>query len=154
MVISYILVRMCCTFCRLLSRVVAFADTWSNYLVRTLIEVPFLTTILILPINFTICGALAMIISILLYFVKLTRMYEDYLEELLMASFQHFNWFKRFKRTRRERSIRNTSQDIYDHFVLFLLFSFTAMPAIPSVLVWAKNFRYYRYITKNNFFLL
>lgn len=138
------MIRISCTFCRLLSRVIAYTNTWSNYFVRTLIEVPFLMTIIILPLNFAICGALTMIISLLLYFTKLTRMYENYLEELFMASLQHFKWFKGFKRTKSEESNdrKYTSENVYNHLVLFLLFSFTAILAIPSILVWAKNFRY------------
>lgn len=85
-----------------------------------------------------------MLISVFLYFLKLTRMYEDYLEDILMAPLQHFNWFKRMKSTRsNEENNRSISQDIYNHLVLFLLCSFAAIPAIPSVLVWAKNFRYH-----------
>ncbi|XP_032663634.1 GPI inositol-deacylase [Odontomachus brunneus] len=139
---------------RLLSRVIAYTDTWSNYFVRTLVEVPFLMTIIILPLNFAICGALTMIISLLLYFMKLTRMYENYLEQLLMASLQHFKWFKRFKRSRNEESNnRSTSENVYNHLVLFLLFSFTAIPAIPSVLVWAKNFSYDKRLTTEDHIL-
>lgn len=82
-----------------------------------------------------------MIISVFLYFLKLTRMYEDYLEEILMTSLQHFDWFKRFKSVREENA-RSPSQEIYNHLILFLLWAFTAIPAIPAVLVWAKNFRY------------
>lgn len=68
-------------------------------------------------------------------------MYEDYMEEILMALLQHFEWFKDFKSVREENN-RSTSQEIYNHFILFLLWTFAAIPAIPSVLVWAKNFRY------------
>lgn len=85
-----------------------------------------------------------MLISIFLYFLKLTRMYEDYLEDILMAPLQHFNWFKRMKNIKsNEENDRSISQEIYNHLVLFLLCSFAAIPAIPSVLVWAKNFRYH-----------
>ncbi|EFN88696.1 GPI inositol-deacylase, partial [Harpegnathos saltator] len=126
---------------KFLARAIAFSTTWMDWLLHGLNEIPLLTTVLIVSLTMTTCGALAMIVSVLLYYVKLTRMYEDYLEELLMASLQHFDWLKRFKFTgSREKSDR--SQEIYNHLVLFLLWSFAAIPAIPSVLVWAKNFSY------------
>lgn len=75
-------------------------------------------------------------------------MYENYLEEILLAPLQHFNWFKRWKNTKNEEendllntSQKSISQEIYNQLLLFLLYSFAAIPAIPSVLVWAKNFR-------------
>ena len=84
-----------------------------------------------------------MIISVFLYFLKLTRMYEDYLEELLMASLAHFNWMGRFRNTKdTPEEHENTRQKIFNHLVLFILWCFTAVPAIPSALVWAKNFRF------------
>lgn len=70
-------------------------------------------------------------------------MYEDYLEELLMASLQHFNWVKRSKNTNNDSTEHeDTRQKIFNQLILFLLWCFTAIPAMPSVLVWAKNFRF------------
>jgi len=76
-------------------------------------------------------------------------MYEDYLEDILLAPLQHFNLFKRWKNAKNEEendqlntSQKNIGQEIYNRLLLFLLYSFAAIPAIPSVLVWAKNFRY------------
>lgn len=127
-------------FCRFLARAITFSTTWSDWLLNGLNQLPLITTLVILTLIPATCGALAMLISVFLYFLKLTRMYEDYLEEILMASLQHFTWFKRFKL--REENERSTNQEIYNHLILFLLWSFAAIPAIPAVLVWAKNFRY------------
>lgn len=97
-----------------------------------------------------------MIISVFLYFLNLTRMYEDYLEDLLMASLQHFNLIRQFRNSRNDpEEHENTRQKIFNHLVVFILWCFTAIPAIPSVLVWAKNFRFginlyiFRCISKN-----
>lgn len=102
---------------------------------------PFVTTILILSVIPTTCGALAMLISVFLYYLKLTRMYEDYLEKVLLASLEHFNLVKRLRSIRGGDEDENSNQNVYDHLILFLLWSFAALPAIPSILVWAKNFR-------------
>lgn len=130
-------------FFRFLARAIAFSITWSDWLLSGLNQLPFITTILVLSLIPATCGALGMLVSVFLYFLKLTRMYEDYLEDILMAPLQHFNWFKRLRRIKsEEENDRSISQEIYDHLILFLLCCFAAIPAIPSVLVWAKNFRY------------
>lgn len=128
-------------FCRILARAVTFSTTWSDWVLHILNQLPFITTVLVMSLIPATCGALAMVVSVFLYFLKLTRMYEDYLEEILISSLQHFEWFKRFKSVKEEND-RSTSQEIYNHLILFLLWTFAALPAIPSVLVWAKNFRY------------
>lgn len=126
---------------KFLARAITFSTTWSDWLLNSLNQLPFITTILVLSLIPATCGALAMVVSVFLYFLKLTRMYEDYLEEILMTSLQHFDWFKRFKNIREENT-RSPCQEIYNHLILFLLWTFTAIPAIPAVLVWAKNFSY------------
>ncbi|XP_031831739.1 GPI inositol-deacylase isoform X2 [Nomia melanderi] len=128
---------------RFLARAIAFSTTWSDWILGGLNQLPFITTIFVLSIIPATCGALAMIISVFLYFLNLTRMYEDYLEELLMASLQHFNWIKRSKDTKNNSTEHeDIRQKIFNHLILFLLWCFTAIPAMPSVLVWAKNFSY------------
>lgn len=131
---------------RFLARAIAFSTTWSDWLLGGLNQLPFITALLVLSLIPATCGALAMIVSVFLYFLNLTRMYEDYLEELLMGSLQqHFDWMARFRRTKNneteERDI-NTRQKIFNHLIFFMLWCLTAIPAVPSVLVWAKNFSY------------
>lgn len=115
--------------------------TTSDWLLGALNQLPLITTILVLSLISGTCGALAMLISVFLYFLNLMRMYENYLEELLMASLQHFNWPVRFRNMKDSKEHEDTRQKIFNHLILFLLWCFTAVPAIPSVLVWAKNFR-------------
>ena len=84
-----------------------------------------------------------MIISVFLQFLKLTRMYEDYLEELLLASMRHFNFIRRRNDRQNNDDCENecTRDRIFNEMILFLLWIFTAVPAVPPVLIWAKNFR-------------
>lgn len=129
---------------RFIARAIAFSITWSDWLLTGLNQLPFIITVLVLSLIPTTCGALGMLISVFLYFLKLTKMYEDYLEDILLAPLQHFNWFKRLKskKNAEENKDRSISQEIYNHLILFLLCTFAAIPAVPSVLVWAKNFSY------------
>ncbi|KYN04079.1 GPI inositol-deacylase, partial [Cyphomyrmex costatus] len=137
---------------RFLSRAVAFSTTWSDWLLNGLNQLPYISTIFLLSLISTTCAGLSMLISVFLYFLKLIKMYEDYLEDILAAPFQQFTWFKHLRNRSEEEeeedddesntSQRNISQEIYDHVLLFLLYVFAAIPAIPSVLVWAKNYSY------------
>ncbi|KOC65133.1 GPI inositol-deacylase, partial [Habropoda laboriosa] len=128
---------------RFLARAITFSTTWSDWLLGGLNQLPFITAILVVSLIHVTCGALAMLISIFLYFLNLTRMYEDYLEELLMASLQHFNWVGRFRNMKNNaEEHENTRQKIFNQLILFILWCFIAIPAVPSVLVWARNFSY------------
>ncbi|XP_076290092.1 GPI inositol-deacylase [Lasioglossum baleicum] len=122
---------------RFLARAVAFSTTWSDWLLGGLNQLPFVTAILVLSVIPATCGALAMLISVFLYFLNLTKMYEDFLEELFMA---YVPLFRSKKNDSEERE--DTRQKIFNHVILFLLWCFTAIPAVPSVLIWAKNFSY------------
>lgn len=130
-------------FSRFLARAITFSTTWSDWLLGGLNQIPFITAIFVLSLIPATCGALAMLLSVFLYFLNLTKMYEDYLEELLMASLQHFNWVRQSKTPKvYSEEQENTRQKIFNHLILFTLWCFTAIPAVPSVLVWAKNFRF------------
>ncbi|KAK2588928.1 hypothetical protein KPH14_001783 [Odynerus spinipes] len=143
---------------RFLARAIAFSITWADWLLGGLNQLPFFTTILVISLVPATCGALSMVISVFLYFLKLTRMYEDYLEELLMSCLQHFNFGRFFRNRVREESretSENTQQKILNHLLIFILWSFTAISAIPSVLVWAKNFSYNtRLLTEDSILLV
>lgn len=126
-----------------MARAIAFSTTWSDWLLGGLSQLPIVTTIIVISIIPATCGALAMIVSVFLQFLKLTRMYEDYLEELLLSSLRHFNLIRqRSDRPNNEEGEKeDTRQKILNQMILFLVWNFTAVPAVPSVLVWAKNFR-------------
>ena len=127
---------------RFLARAITFSTTWSDWLLGGLVnQLPIVTTGILLSIIPATCGALAMLLSIFLHFLRLTRMYEDYLEELLLASMRHFNLLKK-KEVANEQSSESIRQNILNQVLIFLFWCFTALPAIPTALVWAKNFRY------------
>lgn len=142
---------------RFLARAIAFSMTWADWLLGGLNQLPFFTTILVISLVPATCGALSMVISVFLHFLKLTRMYEDYLEELLMSCLQHFTFGRFFKSRRRTETTgtsENSQQKIINYLILFILWSFTAIAAIPSVLVWAKNFSYSTRLLTEDFILL
>jgi cytochrome b subunit of formate dehydrogenase len=128
---------------RFLAKAITFSTIWSDWLLGNLVnQLPIVAAGILLSIIPATCGALAMILSIFLHFLKLTNMYEDYLEELLLASMRRFNLLKK---NDNGESNNLTRQNIFNQVILFIFWCFAALPAIPTVLVWAKNFRYLQY---------
>lgn len=124
---------------RFLARAVTFSTTWSDWILGGLVnQLPIVTAGILLSMIPATCGALAMLLSIFLHFLRLTQMYEDYLEELLLATMRHFNLLKK---QNRNESNELTKQNILNQVLLFLFWCFAALPAVPSALVWAKDFR-------------
>ncbi|XP_014204111.1 GPI inositol-deacylase [Copidosoma floridanum] len=127
---------------RFLARAVTFSTTWSDWVLGGLVnQLPIVTAGILLSMITATCGALAMLLSIFLHFLRLTQMYEDYLEELLLATMRHFNLLKK-KKNGKSESGDSIRQNIFNQILLFLFWCFTALPAVPSALVWAKNFSY------------
>ena len=91
--------------CRFLSRIIAIPSLWFDRLLGGLDRLPILITFALLALIPATCGAIAVLLSVPLYFLKLTRMYDEYLEELLMASLRHFNPFGDRRRKRKWRYI-------------------------------------------------
>ncbi|XP_063979734.1 GPI inositol-deacylase [Diachasmimorpha longicaudata] len=132
--------------------IVLFPLSWYNWLLSegTYEHLPILSSLLVMSLISTSCGAIAMLISVIIYLLKLTRMYEEYLEELLMSSFQIIT--KKFDKFLKSRKSQKSSQEniedinprtnILNHLILFIMWTLAAIPAVPSVLVWAKNFSY------------
>ncbi|XP_043274564.1 GPI inositol-deacylase isoform X2 [Venturia canescens] len=155
---------------RFLARIVSLPSLWFEWLLDGFNRLPILTTFILISLTSATCGAIAILLSVPLYFFKLTKMWEEYLEELFMASLRHF--IPRFGRGKRKRKRRGTTTDssttetvneinfekplpvlapepskisrgiLLNHLLLFVTWSFAAIPATPSALVWAKNFRY------------
>ncbi|KAK0173019.1 hypothetical protein PV328_006274 [Microctonus aethiopoides] len=136
---------------RFLARALArFPASWYNWLIRqSLNQFPLVAIFLLIVFTSSGCGALVMVLSVLLYFLKLTCMYEDYLENFLMSSFRNFiskfrkfNKYKSKKKCIEESESINSTADIINHLLLFMIWFLTAGSAVPSTLVWAKNFSY------------
>ncbi|XP_034936622.1 GPI inositol-deacylase [Chelonus insularis] len=138
---------------RFLARALAhFPIAWYDWLLRqTLDSLPIFISFIFIVLISGSCAAIIMLLSVVFYFLKLTRMYEDYLEELFMASLRNFA--RKFRRSSSKQS-KNDSQkitksedvdpttNIINHLLLFITWYLTAASAIPTALVWAKNFSY------------
>ncbi|XP_008559075.1 GPI inositol-deacylase [Microplitis demolitor] len=139
---------------RFLARALArFPAAWYSWLLRQgLDHLPFIASLILFIIISSSCAAVAMLLSVVIYFLKLTRMYEDYLEELFMASLRAF--MRKFKKPSDKSKVKDNKSDpkksndvdpttnIINHLLLFMTWYLTAISAIPTTLVWAKDFSY------------
>ncbi|XP_046738831.1 GPI inositol-deacylase isoform X2 [Diprion similis] len=134
---------------RFLTRALKFSPMWSEWLIGALNQLPLIAPTILLSMVPVTCGALSMFIFVGLQFLKLTRIYEDYLEELLLASLRS-NFINRFRdKTKKPSSGEQIQGDTHTdgkqivfQLILFLTWCIAAIPAIPSVLTWAKNYRF------------
>ncbi|XP_058808339.1 GPI inositol-deacylase [Phymastichus coffea] len=138
---------------RFLARAVTFSTTWSDWVLGGLVnQLPIVAAGFLLSMIPATCGALATLLSVFIHFLRLTSMYEDYLEELLLASMRHFNLLRR--KDRGSDDSESIRANILNQILLFLFSCFVAIPAIPTALVWAKNFSYNtRLMTEDQVFL-
>lgn len=110
---------------------------------------PLLIVTTLLSVVSVTCGAVAMFVFIVLQFLNLTKLYEDYLENLLLV-WLRFDFVNKFRIKKKEQSDNKQIEDETDELngskitfqlVLFLVWCVAAIPAIPSLLTWAKNYR-------------
>ncbi|KAG8041410.1 hypothetical protein G9C98_002398 [Cotesia typhae] len=137
---------------RFLARALArFPAVWYGWLIRQWFDhLPFIATLLLFIIISSSCAAVAMLLSVVIYFLKLTKMYEDYIEELFMATLRGF--IKKIKKKPLDKQVKitksgprndvNPTTNIINHLLLFMIWYLTSISAIPTTLVWAKNFSY------------
>lgn len=128
-----------------------FPASWYNWLLREGLyeRLPLLSSLLVYSLISSSCGALAIVISVFIYFLKLIHMYDDYVEELLISSLRmvttKFDGLLKKLKILKENDEDDDNEDIktniLNHLVIFLSWTLVAVLAIPSVLVWAKNFR-------------
>lgn len=132
---------------RFLARALArLPVSWYGWLLRQDLEhLKYIATFFMIVLVSSSCAAVVMLLSVVIYFLTLTRMYEDYLEKLLMASFRGVA--SRFRKTQRNQIEKQQDEDnvdpttnIINHLLLFMTWCLTAGSAIPTTLVWAKNY--------------
>lgn len=129
-----------CTYFRFFSRIITFSTTWTEWILGGLHQLPFIMTIIVLSIVPVTCGAVGMFFALFMNYLKLVKMYEDYVEELFFAALRHFNVLTKSQRSSSKEN-ESTRDTIIDELVFFLTWCLAAIPAVPSVIVWAKNFR-------------
>lgn len=128
---------------RFLAKIVAFSTTVSNWLLSGLVNrVPIIATVIMLSMVPATCAALPMLLSIFVHFLRLTNIYEDYLEKLFFTSLKYFNIPKRHHKSKDSEEECSTTGNLLNQLLLFLFWCMAAAPAIPTALVWAKNFRW------------
>uniref|UniRef100_A0A6P7GD64 GPI inositol-deacylase n=1 Tax=Diabrotica virgifera virgifera TaxID=50390 RepID=A0A6P7GD64_DIAVI len=81
---------------KLLARSVSFNMAWSDYLMSYLHKVPVVVALTLISLSLTTCGGLALCLGAMFYFLRLTQMSQDFVEEIV--------WFIGKKIARRIKS--------------------------------------------------
>ncbi|CAG9773683.1 unnamed protein product [Ceutorhynchus assimilis] len=67
---------------KLLARTVTFTIKFSDYFMTFLQKVPFMVATVLVVLSFSTCGGLALGVGLVFYFLKLTQMSQDYVEQI------------------------------------------------------------------------
>ncbi|CAH1996626.1 unnamed protein product [Acanthoscelides obtectus] len=68
---------------KLLARSISFNVSWSDYLMTGLHKVPLIVVVTLILLCLSTCGSLALCLGCLFYFLRLTQMSQDYVEEVV-----------------------------------------------------------------------
>nr|CAI5842301.1 unnamed protein product [Callosobruchus analis] len=68
---------------KLLARSISFNVSWSDYLMTGLQKVPLIVVVTLILLCMSTCGSLALCLGCLFYFLRLTQMSQDYVEEVV-----------------------------------------------------------------------
>ncbi|XP_057660044.1 GPI inositol-deacylase isoform X1 [Diorhabda carinulata] len=70
-------------FLKLLARTVSFNVVWSNYLMSYLHKIPVIVALTLISLSLTTCGGLALCLGTVFYFLRLTQMSQNFVEEVV-----------------------------------------------------------------------
>nr|CAH7713044.1 unnamed protein product [Callosobruchus chinensis] len=68
---------------KLLARSISFNVSWSDYLMTGLHKVPLIVVVTLILLCMSTCGSLALCLGCIFYFLRLTQMSQDYVEEVV-----------------------------------------------------------------------
>lgn len=77
-------------FLKFLTKTVPFTIIWSEYMISALQKIPYLVSMGLIYISFTTCGGLALALGTIFYFLKLTQMSQDFIEETVFSLIKSF----------------------------------------------------------------
>ncbi|CAH0564162.1 unnamed protein product [Brassicogethes aeneus] len=93
---------------KFLAKTVRFPVTWTEYLLSALHKLPFVVACILIFVSIRACGGLALCLGTLFYFLKLTQMSQDYIEEVFWFFIKNYARMlkkaiaKRFSRKKNE----------------------------------------------------
>ncbi|CAG9863163.1 unnamed protein product [Phyllotreta striolata] len=88
---------------RLLAATVSFNMSWSGYILNGLHKLPVIVGLTLISLSVGVCGGLALCLGTVFYFLRLTQMSQDFVEEIVWIVVKRFaKKCKRFFRKRRD----------------------------------------------------
>lgn len=157
-------------FLKFINKTMPFTFIWSENMITALQQIPCAVALAIIIIGCCTCGALALVLGTVFYFLKLTQMSQDYLEEVAYVVLKKIalklkikGWKKKGHENKNNKSgitslekLEESSRETVDkthnddidtspvafHGAIFLLFLIASLINLPSVVSWAHNYRY------------
>ncbi|XP_050306379.1 GPI inositol-deacylase [Anthonomus grandis grandis] len=174
---------------KILAKSVTLTIKFSDYFMTFLHKVPFLVSAALVVLCFSTCGGLALIVGVVFYFLKLTQMSQDYIEEVAWflvksAAKSIKNFFRKQKtaplaieettssvtpstddiqQVSKEppasdrnplKDLRETNDKIFFHSSMFFIWVFVAALNVPAVVTWAHNYRFSKFLSPDDSFLI
>ncbi|XP_044252309.1 GPI inositol-deacylase [Tribolium madens] len=129
---------------KFLAKTVSFTVSWSDYIMSALHKLPCIVATFLICLCMTTTGSLALCVGMVFYFMRLTQLSQDYIEELVWYYVKKIG--KKLKKSQ-DNCSNNSGETpghntIFFHATLFLLWSILTAINVPYVLTWAHNFKY------------
>ncbi|EFA08175.1 GPI inositol-deacylase-like Protein [Tribolium castaneum] len=132
---------------KFLAKTVSFTVSWSDYLMSALHKLPCIVATFLICLCVTTTGSLALCVGMVFYFMRLTQLSQDYIEELVWYYVKKIG--KKLKKPNKDKDNNSINSGetpahnaIFFHATLFLLWSILTVINVPSVLTWAHNFKF------------
>uniref|UniRef100_A0AAG5DS14 GPI inositol-deacylase n=1 Tax=Anopheles atroparvus TaxID=41427 RepID=A0AAG5DS14_ANOAO len=152
-------IAFCANFAHKIIRLISLPiPVMSSTFLSCIHKFPVAIAVLLVAIALTACGGVSLLCAAAVYFVLLSKAYEDYLENFVFHTARRIA--ARFfgarprdggessdgvRRRRRRRPANETGDElmvINFHLPLFFLVILLALLNVPSVITWAKNYHY------------
>ncbi|XP_063230669.1 GPI inositol-deacylase isoform X2 [Bacillus rossius redtenbacheri] len=144
------------TTLRFVARTVVGSLCLSEWVLAALGKLPTAVACCLLTLCFSSCGALGLGVASSFFFLKLCKMYDDYLEELFKSSVKLILG----RRKRGSEGVEGAApaeseplSQLHFSFTLLLLLAVLTSVNAPCVLTWAHNFRYSAQLQPDSSFL-
>lgn len=95
--------------CKFLARTLMGSQKLSGWILSVLYKLPGIVAIILVLLSITTCGGLSLCIGCVFYFLRLTQMSQDYIEQLVVTVLKYFA--RQFRRNPASDASQNTHED-------------------------------------------
>ncbi|XP_066952739.1 GPI inositol-deacylase [Macrobrachium rosenbergii] len=115
---------------KVLGRSIGGGELVGDVVIAGLSRVPLFVSVALISLSYSSCGTLALCLSAGFYFIKIFRLYEDYIQTFLTQLIPGM---------RKEADDRKALSSIHFHITLLLLVTLVAAFNIPALIIWGRS---------------